>query len=133
MREQVVEFAGALADQMGEHLALLLARQIGAGRGSGQIELRRIAGMLGHVVRPLSRMNDSTPSIARRTPRVKALYRAGALRKAARAGLLMITVPSMMSCKSRRRSLKNATSRMNGVKNDTVNQNATACTAPSTK
>ena len=52
MGEQIVEFAGALADQVREHLALFLAGQIGAGRGRGQIELRRIARMLGHVVRP---------------------------------------------------------------------------------
>ena len=43
MGEQVVEVAGALADQMREHFPLLLARQIGAGGGRGQIELRRIA------------------------------------------------------------------------------------------
>ena len=48
MGEQIVEFARALADQMREDLALLLALQIGAGRGRGQIELRRVAGMLGH-------------------------------------------------------------------------------------
>ncbi len=52
MGEQIVEFRSALADQVGEHLAFFLAVQIGAGRGRGQIELRRIAGMLGHVVRP---------------------------------------------------------------------------------
>ena len=34
MGEQVVELAGALADQMREDLALLLAVQIGAGRGA---------------------------------------------------------------------------------------------------
>ena len=48
MGEQVVELARALADQMREHLALLLARQIGAGRRRRQIELRRVARMLGH-------------------------------------------------------------------------------------
>ena len=48
MGEQVVQLAGALADQMREHLALLLARQIGAGRRRGQVELRRVAGVLGH-------------------------------------------------------------------------------------
>ena len=42
----------ALADQVGEYLAFFLALQIGAGRGRGQVELRRIARMLGHVVRP---------------------------------------------------------------------------------
>ena len=43
MGEQVVEVAGALADQVREDLALLLARQIRAGGGGGQVELRRIA------------------------------------------------------------------------------------------
>ena len=46
--EDVVELAGALADQVGEYLALLLAAQIGARRRSGQVELRRIARVLGH-------------------------------------------------------------------------------------
>src|SRR5579883_1213584 len=49
MREQVVEFSGPLTDQMSEYLPLLLPRQIGAWRGGGQVELRRIAGMLGQV------------------------------------------------------------------------------------
>ena len=48
MGEDIVEFGGALADQMGEDLPLLLAGQIGAGRGRGQVELRRVARMLGH-------------------------------------------------------------------------------------
>ena len=85
MGEQVVEFAGALADQMGEHLALLLARQIGAGRGRRQIELRRIAGMLGHVVRPSFSLAEFTPSIARRAAGVKAHYRAGGAAQRGRA------------------------------------------------
>src|SRR5207247_2540145 len=67
--EQVVELARALADQVREHLALLLARQIGARRRSGQVELRSIARMLGHgcetMVRPAR--------IARRRPPVKRL------------------------------------------------------------
>ncbi len=46
--EEVVQARRAIADQMGEHLALLLARQIGAGRRRGQVELRRVARMLGH-------------------------------------------------------------------------------------
>jgi hypothetical protein len=40
----------------------------------------------------------------------------------ARAGLLMTIVPISMSCKSRRRSLKNATTSTNGVRNETVIQ-----------
>ena len=128
--QQIVEFGSALANQMGKYLALLLALQIGAGRGRGQIKLRRIARVLGHVVRPLLL---PIHSIARRLRHVKALYRAGALRMAARAGLLITTVPSMMSCSSRRRSLKKATNSTNGVKNETVNQNAMACTAPRMK
>ena len=36
MGEQVVEIAGLVADEMGEHLALMPARQIGAGRGRGR-------------------------------------------------------------------------------------------------
>ena len=68
MGEQVVELARALADQMGEDLALLLARQIGAGRGRGQIELRRVARMLGHVIKPSFRwhLEILLTSIARR-------------------------------------------------------------------
>ena len=46
--EDVVELAGALADEVGEYLALLLAAQIGARRRSGQVELRRITRVLGH-------------------------------------------------------------------------------------
>ena len=39
-----------------------------------------------------------------------------------RAGLLMTTVPTSMSCSSRLRLLNRQTSRMNGVRNDTVSQ-----------
>ena len=46
--EDVVELAGALADQVGKYLALLLAAQIGARRRSGQVELRRVTRVLGH-------------------------------------------------------------------------------------
>ncbi len=46
--EDVVELAGALADQVGEYLALLLAAEIGARRRSGQVELRRVTRVLGH-------------------------------------------------------------------------------------
>ena len=38
----------ALADQMGEDLALLLAGEIGARRGGGEVELRCVARVLGH-------------------------------------------------------------------------------------
>ena len=48
MGQKIVHLTGALADQMGKNLALLLASQIGAGRGSRQVELRRIARMLRH-------------------------------------------------------------------------------------
>mgnify|MGYP003693856835 CR=1 FL=1 len=80
MGQQIVELAGALADQMREHLALLLARQIGAGRRRGQVELRCIAGVLGHVsVRHLS-ICALPPSIARRSAPVKGLsVRAGCM------------------------------------------------------
>ncbi len=40
--QHVVERGGALADQMGENLALHHARQIGAGRRGRQVELRRV-------------------------------------------------------------------------------------------
>ena len=53
MGEQIVELGSAFPDQVGEDLALLMALQIGAGRRRGQIELRRIAEMLGHCIRPL--------------------------------------------------------------------------------
>ena len=48
MGQQVIEVAGALADQMGEYLALLLARQVRAGGRGRQVELRRIARVVGH-------------------------------------------------------------------------------------
>src|SRR5258708_14158890 len=48
MGEQVVEIARLLADQMREHLALMPAWQIGAGRGRRQVQLRGVTGMLGH-------------------------------------------------------------------------------------
>ena len=79
MGEQIVEFARALADQVGEHLAFFLAVQIGARRGRRQIELRCIAGMLGHVVKPSWLPISGTASRTAGGP-VKGLYRAGALR-----------------------------------------------------
>jgi hypothetical protein len=47
LREDIVELAGALADQMREHLPLFLAAQIGTGGRRGQIKLRCVARMLG--------------------------------------------------------------------------------------
>ena len=48
MGQQIVELGRPLADQMGEDLALLVARQIGAGRRRREVELRGIARVLGH-------------------------------------------------------------------------------------
>jgi len=48
MGQEVVEVAGLVADQMREHLALMPARQIGAGRGRRQVKLGGITRMLGH-------------------------------------------------------------------------------------
>ena len=78
MGEQIVEVARAFADQMGEDLAFLLAAQIGARRGRGQVELRGIAGMLGHLKAwPPFRSHFEAPySIARRALSVKGVYRA---------------------------------------------------------
>ena len=47
MGQEVVEIAGLFADQMREHLALMPARQIGAGRGRRQVELGGVTRMLG--------------------------------------------------------------------------------------
>ena len=123
--QQVVELARLLAHQMGEHLALLAARQIGAGRGRGEIELRRVARMTGHGTATsgcggLSRRgakNCRSGAIRQRGWRAT---EAGSRRSvAARASLLMTTVPTSMSCSSRRRSLKKPTSRMSGVSAET--------------
>jgi len=134
MGEQVVQFASAVANQVRENLALFLALQIRARRRGRQVELRCIARVLGHLS---ARHFLFTDSIARRTPAVKAYpVRAGCMDERstdARALLLTTTVPRRMSCRSRRRSLKKGTSSTNGVKKEIVNQNATACTAPSTK
>src|SRR4029077_18472249 len=48
MRQQIVEFARTLADQVSKYLALFLPFEIRAGRRSGQIELWCVARMLGH-------------------------------------------------------------------------------------
>ena len=76
MGEQIVEARRAVAHQMREHLPLLLARQIRAGRRRGQIELRRIARMLGHGRRAIGshasafadRASGQTPRAARCAP-----------------------------------------------------------------
>ena len=49
MGEQIVELGGTLAHEMGEHLALRPARQIGTRGGRGQVELWRIAGFSCHA------------------------------------------------------------------------------------
>src|SRR6185503_6895376 len=68
MGEQVVEIARALADQMRKHLPLLLARQIGAGGGRGQVELRRVARMGRHGVRIRWRWFNAVASLGMRRP-----------------------------------------------------------------
>ena len=50
MGQQVVELARLAADEMREDFALVLSRQIGTGRGRGQVELRGVTRVLGHVV-----------------------------------------------------------------------------------
>src|SRR5262249_60733951 len=71
MGEQVVELARPLAHQMRKHLALLLAGQVRARRGRGQIELRGVAGMLGHdSLTPATHRSTGT-RIARLPPLVK--------------------------------------------------------------
>ena len=47
MGQEVVEIARLFADQVRKHLALMPARQIGAGRGCRQVELRGITRVLG--------------------------------------------------------------------------------------
>jgi hypothetical protein len=42
MGEEIVELGRALADEMREHLPLLVPRQIGARRRCGQVELRGV-------------------------------------------------------------------------------------------
>ena len=64
MGQKIVQFAGFVADEMGEHLALLLSLQIGAGGRSRQVKLRRIARVLCHVRPFVSGQPDSLPSIA---------------------------------------------------------------------
>jgi len=56
---------------MGEHLALLLAGQIGARGGGGEIELRGVARVLGHGGLERRRIADNR--IARAAARVKSL------------------------------------------------------------
>src|ERR1700730_5265333 len=48
MGQKVVQLRRPLAHKMGKYLAFFLAREIGARRGRGEIELGSIAGVLGH-------------------------------------------------------------------------------------
>src|SRR5262249_33430634 len=135
MGQEIIELGGALADEMREHLALLLARQIGARRGRGEIELRCVAGMVGRG-RPQPApfgLPTSLRSRARRVSSNPCCHRGARRNASARGRLLMTIVPTSMSCSSRRRSLKKATRRISGVRNEIVNQYAMACTAPSRK
>ena len=74
MGEQVIQFGGLLAHEMREHLALLVPGQIGARRRRGQIELRGIAGVLGHGCLERRRIADAD-RIARAAAPVKSLSR----------------------------------------------------------
>jgi hypothetical protein len=48
LRQRVVERRRPQADEMGEHLSLRAPWQIGARRGGGEVELRRVARLFGH-------------------------------------------------------------------------------------
>src|SRR5262245_41835963 len=50
MGEEIVEVARLVADQMREHLPLMPARQIRAGRGRRQVELRGVTRVLGQGI-----------------------------------------------------------------------------------
>ncbi len=50
MGQEIVEVTRFLADKVREHLALAAALEIRAGRWCREIELRRVARVLGHVV-----------------------------------------------------------------------------------
>ena len=138
MGQQVVEVAGLVADQMGEHLALVPARQIRAGRGRRQIELRGITRMLGHGMSSASEAAKQHDRASRRGGRRSIGLRRGQNVRAGcatglRTELLMTTVPSTMSCSSRRRPLNSPISSTSGDRNEIETQNSTACMAPSTK
>src|SRR5262249_61457352 len=75
----------------------------------------------------------SVRSRARRVSSNACCHRGARRNASARGRLLMTIVPTSMSCSSRRRSLKKATRRISGVRNEIVNQYAMACTAPSRK
>ena len=64
MGQEVVEIAGLFAHQMREHLALVAARQIGAGRGRRQVKLRGVTRVLGHGVSSVSEWAKPIVSIA---------------------------------------------------------------------
>src|SRR5207237_4172546 len=71
--EEIVELARPLADQMREHLALLVAGQIGARRGRGEVELRGVARVLGHGASRRRFLGPTGARIARRALPVKRL------------------------------------------------------------
>ncbi len=70
VREQIIELGSALPDQMGEDLALLLAGQVRARRGRGEVELRRIARVPSHerVLFQTLLSDGSTPDLIRGKP-----------------------------------------------------------------
>ena len=55
---------------MGEDLPLLLAGKIGAGRGRGQVELRRVARVLGHGAMPVAARSATGSRMSRLAPRL---------------------------------------------------------------
>ena len=59
--EDIVEFSRALADEMGEHLTLLPAGEVRAWRRRSEVELRRIARVLGHVALGPIRLRPRSP------------------------------------------------------------------------
>ena len=65
MGQEVVEVAGLVADQMREHLALVPARQIRAGRGRRQVELRGVTRVLGHGMSSVSERRSTAPASRR--------------------------------------------------------------------
>src|SRR5262249_45954500 len=120
-----VQFRGALADQVGKHFSLLLPRQVWARRRGSEIELRSIAGVLRQTWLPMRGIPFTLGLLAQVFPSnclPNHGFQARGRRAPARCPLLITTVPTSMSWRSRRRSLKNAIRRINGVRNDTVTQ-----------
>src|SRR6185437_63432 len=66
MGEEIVEIAGLVANQMSEHLPLMPARQIRAGRGRRQVELRGVTRVLGQGIPSASGAKQTWDSIAPR-------------------------------------------------------------------